>query len=44
MYPVTVAASVKYMTPSAMSLTMEGRPFGNRLSITSFGAFQWSGV
>src|SRR5262249_2509749 len=44
MYPVTVAAAVKYMTASAMSLTMEGRPFGKRLSITSFGAFRWSGV
>ena len=44
MYPVTVAASIKYMTASAMSLTMEGQPFGNRLSITSFGVFRRSGV
>jgi hypothetical protein len=35
---------LKYMTASAMSLTMEGRPFGNRLSTTSFGVFRWSGV
>ena len=34
---MTVSASVKYMTASAMSLTVEGRPIGERLSITSLG-------
>src|SRR5207249_4428628 len=40
----TVAASVRYMTASVMSLTDEGRPIGDRLSITSFGVSRWSGV
>src|SRR6266566_1874708 len=33
MSPVTVAASVRFMTASVMSLTVEGRPIGDRLSI-----------
>jgi hypothetical protein len=41
---VTVAAWVKYRTASAMSWTVEGRPIGERLSITSFGVFRCSGV
>src|SRR5437867_956286 len=32
------------MTASVMSLTDEGRPIGDRLSITSFGVSRWSGV
>ena len=32
---MTVAASVRYMTASAMSLTVEGRPIGAKLSITN---------
>src|SRR2546422_7644811 len=34
---VTVTASVRNMTASAISLTVEGRPIGDRLSITSLG-------
>jgi hypothetical protein len=43
MSPVTVAASVRYRTASAMSFTVEGLPIGDRLRITSFGVFRWSG-
>jgi len=35
--PVTVCASVRYITASAMSFTVETRPIGERLRITSFG-------
>src|SRR5690349_13660178 len=35
MSPVTVAASVRYITASAISLTVDGRPIGERLSISS---------
>ena len=31
---MTVAAPVRYMTASVMSLTVEGRPIGERLSLT----------
>jgi hypothetical protein len=41
---VTVAAPVRYMTASVMSLTVETLPIGDRLVITSFGVWRWSGV
>src|SRR5262249_42772883 len=44
MCPVTVAASVRNRTAFAISWTVEGRPMGDRLSITSFGVFRCSGV
>src|SRR5947209_3722919 len=44
MSPVTVVASVRYITAPANSLTVEGRPIGDWLSITSFGVLRLSGV
>ena len=41
---MTVAASVRYRTASAMSFTVEGRPIGDRPSITSFGVSRCNGV
>src|SRR5258708_31157385 len=44
MLPVTVVASVRYMTASVMSLIVDGRPIGDRPSITSLGVFRCIGV
>ncbi len=41
---MTIAASVRYRTASEMSLTVDGRPIGDKASISWFGVSRCIGV